>query len=168
MKHTPILFTLLFMAISASGCSADQNQGQEMVSLKVNQPAPDLAFTDLDGNPVKLSSYLGKVLLLNYWNLACQPCRDEFPEFERLYQDYREQGLAVVAIHWGGPASEVQEFVQEQGYTFDVLIAENVGNSPPLPTTYVIDQEGVVREYWLGGPMRYDWVLQKLVPYMGD
>src|SRR5438132_8709201 len=65
---------------------------------RVGHLAPDFVLTTLDGREVHLSDYRGHVLFLNFWATWCGPCKVELPAIERLYCEYRRQGLAIVAV----------------------------------------------------------------------
>jgi peroxiredoxin len=103
----------------------------------------------LSGTPVSLSGYKGKVVLLNFWATWCPPCRQEMPTLQKHYTDYEAQGLVVVGVEAGEPKAEVQDFVTEQHLTFPVLPDEkttvtDMYRVSALPTTFVIDREGVI------------------------
>jgi len=57
----------------------------------------DFALPDLSGKPVKLSEQRGKVVLLNFWATWCGPCRKELPMVNKLANEYRDQGLVILA-----------------------------------------------------------------------
>jgi peroxiredoxin len=136
--------------------------------VKIDEPPPRLLLPDLGREQVDLSSYAGQVLLLNYWNLTCKPCLEEFPTFQELHEEYGEQGLAIVAVHLGGPTQEVKDYVEEHEYTFTVVIDTEVTSTPPLPTTYVIDPEGIARHRWVGGPLGREDILSEAEPYLDE
>lgn len=133
---------------------------------ELGQPLPDLTFTDLKGSQVPLSNFKGRVVLLNYWSMSCKPCLEELPTFEKLAGEYRKQGLEIVAVHLGGPTEDVAEFIKQRGYTFTVLLDLEVKNMLPVPTTYVVDRDGIVRHHWLGGPLQKEDILSELKPYL--
>jgi thiol-disulfide isomerase/thioredoxin len=60
--------------------------------------APDFVTENLRGGNTGLADFHGKVVLLNFWATWCMPCREEMPGMEALWQKYKDQGLAVVAI----------------------------------------------------------------------
>jgi len=101
-----------------------------------------------EGNAT-LSSYRGKVVILNFWATWCQPCRTEMPSMEILYQRFNAQGLEILAVDIGESASSVQQFIRRAGYTFPVILdranrVSTVYQVEAIPTTYIIDREGKI------------------------
>src|SRR5687768_15974211 len=77
----------------------------------------------LDGNPIKLSAYSGKVLLVYLWATWCGPCRNEIPELVRLYKEFKSQGLEVVGLSTENPDASrdgVRDFVR--AYEMDYAV----------------------------------------------
>ncbi|MEO1269334.1 MAG: redoxin domain-containing protein, partial [Myxococcota bacterium] len=62
-----------------------------------DRPAPDWTLTDLQGNPVPLTSLRGKVVFLNFWASWCAPCREEMPSMEELARKYQGRDLVMIA-----------------------------------------------------------------------
>ncbi len=121
-----------------------------------NSAAPKLALNDINGNPVSLNDYLGKVVLINNWATWCPPCKIEMPELESYYNAHISDGFVVVAIESGEPPAEVKTFVMEQGLTFPVWLdphglSVDAFQNWNLPSSYVIDRSGVLRLAWTGG-----------------
>ncbi len=122
---------------------------------KVNYPAPDLRLNDLEGNKVSLKDYQGKVILVNNWATWCPPCREEMPVLEAFYKDHKEQNFILVGIEAGEPADQVSLFVQSNGITFPVWLdpgnqALRAFRNDALPSSYIIDPQGMVRLAWAG------------------
>lgn len=109
--------------------------------------------------PIKLSNYTGKVLLVNLWATWCGPCRRETPELVRLHQEYHERGLEVVGLSTEDPiASEqtVQEFVRvfNVGYRVgwaprEVAIALMRGRTS-IPQSFIVTRDGRIAKHFLG------------------
>lgn len=121
----------------------------------IAQPAPELTLSDLEGNLVSLSDFLGQVVLLNNWATWCPPCREEMPEFQAYYEDHQGDGFQIIAVEAGQPAGQVRAFAEGLGLSFLVLLdPEQVSlskfHSTSLPNTWVIDRTGQLRLTWLG------------------
>ena len=122
--------------------------------------APDFTLDLVGGGQVTLSELRGKVTLINLWATWCPPCRSEMPAIQQVYEANRERGLEVLAINMTYQDSEIAavEFVREHGLTFPILLDRTgtVGYQyqlRSLPTTFFVDQQGVIRQVILGGPM---------------
>ena len=111
------------------------------------------------GDPIKLSNYSGKVLLVNLWATWCGPCRRETPELVKLHQEYHERGLEIVGLSTEDPiASEqtVQEFVRSYnvGYevgwaTRDVAVALMRGRNS-IPQSFILTRDGRIAKHFVG------------------
>lgn len=112
--------------------------------------APDFTVYDMEGNPVKLSDYFGKPIVLNFWASWCGPCRMEMPYFEEVYKEIGDQVQFLMVNSTDGSSETVETastFVAEQGYTFPVFYDTGFEASMnyqafSLPTTYFISAEG--------------------------
>ena len=113
--------------------------------------APDFRVETLDGTPVALSDLRGQVVLVNFWATWCPPCRFEMPGFQRVYDEYRDQGFTILGLSTDrGGTRIVREFLEERGITYPVAMAtpEAVrvfGGANLLPTSYLIDRDGRIR-----------------------
>ena len=108
------------------------------------------SLVDLDGKPQSMAQWRGKVLVVNFWATWCPPCRAEMPEFVKLQEKYRENGLIFVGIALD-EKDKVQVFADEIGVNYPVLLGtlEAVGLSRKLgnrlgglPFTVIIDRSG--------------------------
>jgi thiol-disulfide isomerase/thioredoxin len=117
--------------------------------LKNKQNPVNLTLPLLGGGNGSLSSYKGKVVILNFWATWCPPCRSEMPSMETLYQHFKNQGLQILAVDMSEERDVVQQFVRSNRYTFPVLldIDGKVGSQygiSAIPTTYILDREGKI------------------------
>ena len=112
--------------------------------------APDFTVYDIDGNPVKLSDFWGKPVILNFWATWCGPCKAEMPALQDAYEEYGDaiQFLVVdIADGKNDTAEAASTYIAEQGYTFPsyydtALEAAYTYGISGIPATYFIDSEG--------------------------
>jgi thiol-disulfide isomerase/thioredoxin len=113
-------------------------------------PAPDFTVYDADGNPVNLSDYFGKPIVLNFWASWCGPCQREMPAFNEKYLELGEEVHFLMINMADGKRETVESasaFIQENGYTLPVFydtdsIAGYIYQVYSLPTTFFIDANG--------------------------
>lgn len=144
----------------ASAVPADATTGGLIPSPRVGFLAPDFTLESLSGDQISLADMRGKVIVLNLWASWCPPCREEMPALQRVHQENHERGLEVLAVNMTAQdnLAAVEAFVQEFNLTFPILldISGEVGKAylmRALPTTFFIDQEGVIQRVIVGGPM---------------
>lgn len=122
--------------------------------------APDVNLRTPKGEQYSLSDLRGKAVILNIWASWCPPCRAEMPALQRVYEQYHSQGLEILAINATNQDNLdlALSFISEYQLTFPILL-DNDGNTSKdyrvnsLPTTYFIDQAGIIRDVVIGGPM---------------
>ena len=146
--------------IWASAVPAEATTGGLIPSPRVGFLAPDFSLESLSGDQISLSDLRGKVIVLNLWASWCPPCRAEMPALQRVYQANQDRGLVVLAVNMTAQDSiaAVEDFVQEFNLTFPILldISGEVGKAylmRALPTTFFINQDGVIQRVIVGGPM---------------
>ena len=128
--------------------------------------APDFMLADLDGNVMTYSAYEGQVVLLTFWGTWCGPCRQEIPDFIKLYDEFNNKGLEIVgiAIQSGG-AESIKKFSDYYKINYPVL-TDIEGNESykafsdfgtisgvgtrAVPTTFLIDREGYIVKTYRG------------------
>jgi thiol-disulfide isomerase/thioredoxin len=115
----------------------------------------EIKLNDMDGRPVSLSDFRGKIVFLNFWTTWCPPCRIEMPSMEKLHQKFKDGDFALVTINLQEPASRVKEFFKEFELTFTALldIDGEVGimfGINQIPTTYILDKQGRIIGKTLG------------------
>ena len=120
--------------------------------------APDFTLETRDGETINLADLRGQVVLLNFWATWCPPCRAEMPAIQDVYDGYRDRGLTVLAVDVGEGDAQVAPFADERGLTFPILMDGDGAVSRryqvrAMPSTFFIDQAGIIREVTLGGPM---------------
>jgi thiol-disulfide isomerase/thioredoxin len=132
--------------VSASGNAVEYPAGHRPL-------APDVSGTSLTGAPVKLSSYQGKTVVLNFWGSWCSPCRGEAPTLALLDKRYAPEGVSFLGDDVGDTPANALAFtrsvginypsINDQGYAVVQRLSEVVPVSD-TPTTVVIDKTGHV------------------------
>jgi cytochrome c biogenesis protein CcmG/thiol:disulfide interchange protein DsbE len=138
-------------------------QSSKYEPLTVGKMAPDFDLPDLNDKTIRLSDFRGKVVFLNFWATWCKPCREEMPSMEVLYKNYARDGLVVLAVSIDRVTTkkDIPPFVKSLSLTFPVLV-DSWGQTDKryklmgVPETYIIDQQGVLREKIIGPR---DWTL---------
>ncbi|WP_326581007.1 TlpA family protein disulfide reductase [Streptomyces sp. NBC_00481] len=167
MATTKTMSRVVVCALSAclalSGCAtteplvlADPKQSQaslfKSIPVADRTDAPDFAGTTVDGKPVRLSDYRGKVVVVNAWASTCAPCRKESPDLERTQRRLADQGLQVLGVTTDTERKFGLDFQQELGLTYPSLhdpdgkqflkLPRGMVNPQILPFTLFIDREG--------------------------
>jgi glutathione peroxidase-family protein len=173
-----IVVLSLFAAFGVSSCNSNDEvrtiptaPSKTTVPPTKNTPAQPAVLTTLpvnvldselkalNGSPIKLSSYGGKVLVLNLWATWCGPCRNETPELVNLYNENRQRGLEVVGLSTENPtesAEKVRKFVQDFDVSYrigwatpEVAITLMQGRDA-IPQSFVIGRDGRVIKRFIG------------------
>jgi cytochrome c biogenesis protein CcmG, thiol:disulfide interchange protein DsbE len=118
--------------------------------------SPDFSFVSLGGDTVNSADLRGEVVVLNFWATWCLPCRLEMPSLQRLHEDRGSDGVRVVGLATDvGPEHPVRDFLAERGISYPVGRASSAqrrafGGVPGIPTTFIIDRDGVIRHRVVG------------------
>ncbi len=122
-----------------------------MASSLIDKPSPECKLTTLDGLPVgSLQAMKGKVIYLDFWASWCPPCLQSFPFMNQLHQDYGQQGLRIIGVNLDEQIADADAFLSRYAAQFTIAAdptkqcAKNF-NVIAMPSSYLIDKEGVVR-----------------------
>ncbi len=143
--------------------------------------APDFTLADLEGNLVSMNQFQGKVVLLNFWGTWCGPCRVEIPDFVKLSEKYKVQGLEIVGVTLtSGPPNRISSFADQWGINYTLLTDINKNETQSVtalygqatgkritgvPTTFLIDRDGYIRQKYVG-PRSEAVFYRDLKPYL--
>jgi peroxiredoxin len=129
----------------------DRTATRTTAAVRVGSEAPGFTLRLLTGETLSLASLKGKPLLVNFWASNCPHCQQEAPVMVRMYERYRDKGLAVVSINviWDN-ADDARRFVETQHLPYAVGLDAigAIGGAygvDATPTTFYIDKGGVVR-----------------------
>src|SRR5215510_2085367 len=125
-------------------------------------PVPDVEFQTLAGKPFRLKELQGQVVLLNFWATYCIPCREEIPALNSLQHELQPQGLKIVGASLDDSADGVNAYQQEVAkFEYDVLLGGSDAKvkfaQSVLPTTYLIDRQGRIRQKIIGAKDKAGW-----------
>ncbi len=129
-----------------------QNNNSNANSDSDKIKAMDFNVTDSDGNTVSLSSQFGKPIVLNFWASWCDPCKNEMPDFQEVYEEVGDDVIFMMINLTDGSRetqSKAQAFINDAEFTFPIyfdkgLDAANTYRVYSIPTTYFIDEEGYI------------------------
>lgn len=130
------------------------------MALSIGEKVPDFALPGLNEKTIALSDFKGQKIILNFWATWCPPCRQEMPEFNDLNAELKQSGEAVLlAVNLTDgrreTKSKVTKFLKSNKYDLLVLLdtqseAADMFSIRGIPTTIVIDSEGVMRGQIVG------------------
>ena len=166
IKKSSIMAILVILLLILSSCSAPSSGGGAAIPEKTTEEAsqesssqqeqkenktyaPDFALEDLDGNIITLASLGGKNLIINFWATWCPFCVDEMPDLQKLYENYKDEDLVVIAINIQESKSRVTKFLEDEGIDLPILLDEKgttaiTYGANSIPLTIAVNKEGVV------------------------
>ena len=120
-----------------------------------NTVAPNFTLTSLEGKPIRLSNYRGKLVLLNFWATWCGPCIAEIPRFSSWQTKYGSQGFQVLGISMDDDKPPVQKTARKFQLTYPIVmgdehLGELYGGILGLPITFLISPEGKILARYQG------------------
>lgn len=154
-----ILPTILILVLLTVSCSPGfERAGSERSATaapQVGKLAPDFQLPDLNGQVVSLSGLRGKPVLINFWATWCPDCVEEMPYLQQIYDEWTDRGLVLLTIDIGESPATIKEFMLKYNLTMPVLLdaRESVAqryNITGIPTTFLIDKDGVIRAKIIG------------------
>lgn len=160
--HMPLLIlaSILLGGFWIIATADPESAASRPPSPHVGFAAPDFSLVTLEGEALRLSDLRGRVVILNFWATWCPPCRAEMPALERIAKAYEPAGLTVLGVHATDQDSvgAARAFAADFELTFPIVLdtegaASRLYALGAMPSTYVIDKDGIIREVILGGPL---------------
>lgn len=111
----------------------------------------DFSTTDLDGDPISLHDYLGKVVLLDFWGIWCGFCTHELPNLKKVYDTYKDKGFDIIGISLDDPEDELRKYIEKHNIQWRQISSGKRWEDDPLakqyditgvPSQWLIDRDG--------------------------
>ena len=133
--------------------SSESNAASEDVPL-----APDFTVYDINGNEIKLSDFIGKKVIVNFWASWCGPCKNEMPDFQKSYEKYGNDIVFMMVNMTDGSSETVdsaKSFIEKSGYSFPIYFDKDESALYAyyvysIPATYFISSDGTLAAYARG------------------
>jgi thiol-disulfide isomerase/thioredoxin len=158
MKTSAFLAGLTLLALGWAGCKPDAVPP----TAGVLGSAPAWHLRDLAGQPVDSEQFKGKVVVLDFWATWCGPCTHEMPGLVDLQKKYAGDGLVVIGVALDEPGTSalkvpavVKRYVAKYLVSYPIVIGDDkvqadFGGMDAIPTTFIIDRDGVIRDKKVG------------------
>lgn len=122
------------------------------MSELVGKVVPDFTATDLDGKPISLEQYRGKVVLLDFWAVWCGPCIAEMPNVKRVYNSYKDQGFDIIGVSLDTDETRLRNYLQANDIPWRQIFSGQKWNSPlakqyhirSIPAPWLIARDGTL------------------------
>ena len=161
---------LVLLLCFYNGCKRRTSRQEASLSnanAPVPSPAPSASpeskasaygWTLQDNQRARLSDYLGKVVVLDFYATWCEPCRDETPNLVQMQSQYEPQGFQIIGLNVGGEddRGEVPDFAKEfkiqypLGFPDDELVDDYLKDNQNIPQTFVFDRNGKLVKRFIG------------------
>ena len=154
------LFVSSFVALTGCGGGSASGDGAasggEGKHPLIGSPAPDFARNSVNGKgKVSVKGSSGKVLIVDFWATWCEPCKKSFPKLQDLFVKYKASGMDLIAVSEDDENSGISDFGNTFGSKFPLVWDDGkavAGKWQPksMPSTFIVDKNGVVRFVHLG------------------
>jgi peroxiredoxin len=121
--------------------------------IGLGQKAKDFRVTLMDGSSFALSAQTGKVVLIDFWDVRCAPCRREMPNLRAIFRDHKGKGLEIIGISLDTDRKLLDAYLKEAGLGWKIACSlqgwsdstAKLYRISATPSTWLIDRHGVVR-----------------------
>jgi len=121
--------------------------------------AKDFQVTLLDGTTFRLYEQKGKVVLVDFWDVKCLPCRKEMPHLKEMFNEFKDRGLEIIGISLDTDKKLLADYLKEAALPWKIACsfkgwsddAAKLYQIDATPSTWLIDRQGLLRHYNLRG-----------------
>ncbi|MEO6601887.1 MAG: TlpA disulfide reductase family protein [Polyangiaceae bacterium] len=153
LRAAPLLLASVVAISACGGAGQAATSPGSSDSPIVGQVAPDTEFASLQGkDEIKLSSLRGKVVLLDFWASWCAPCQEELPLLDEMAVRLKDKDIEIIGLSIDESKADAEKFLKRKsswaltlGHDPEQSVADQF-KPPKMPTSYVIDRKGVVRQ----------------------
>ncbi len=163
VRNILVVMLAAVLLVGLSSCSKNESHPDQAKANTTNTAqtssktgVSNFTVSSLSGESYQLTDFKGKVLIVDFWDTWCPPCRKEIPHFIELYNEYNGKGLEILGVAFGrNGTAAVQQFIDEYKIPYKNAMANDqimsvLGPIRSIPTTYVIDQKGQVVKKYIG------------------
>ena len=130
----------------------EYRQKADPMSELVGKVVPDFSATDLDGKPISLQQYRGKVTLLDFWAIWCGFCLAEMPNVKRVYDTYKDQGFDIIGVNLDTDETRLRNYLKENDIQWRQIFSGQKWKSPlaqkyrirSIPAPWLIARDGTL------------------------
>ena len=161
-----ILPALALLLVFVYGFLTRQPADSDDTAPRLGKPLADFTLPDLQGRSVQLTALRGKVVFVNVWATWCQPCVEEMPTIQQLYDRLHSRGLEVLAVSLDALGAQVvAPFIQSHRLSFPTLLdtknlVQRLYRTTGVPESFIVDKRGILVEKVVGPR---DWVHPQLL-----
>lgn len=170
MKSKGLLFGLLLIGIAWIFFSHYSGAKRPAAATAQQASAPDFTLPNVAGGSLTLSSYRGKVVLLDFWATWCTPCREEIPQFVQWQKLYGDKGLQIIGVSLDDSPEPVRDFYSKFRMNYPVVMGnaktgELYGGVLGLPIAFLVDRDGRISAKRIGpiDPAAFEGQIVKLL-----
>jgi peroxiredoxin len=116
----------------------------------LGEMVPDFSATDLEGKPISIEAYRGKVVLVDFWAVWCGPCVADMPNVKKVYEKYKDKGFDVIGISLDNDEKQLRDFLKKNDIPWRQVFSGKGWDSPvsrqygiySIPSVWLIDKDG--------------------------